>query len=99
MARVPQLLSPLAGRTGPAPALARWCHRTARRSRGAGNNRAVSTATASSFLNTAGKVGQVTISERIETGRREQRVLARVCRAAWRLEQAERERGGALVSA
>src|ERR1039458_4094002 len=39
-------------------------------SRGAGNNRAVSTATASSFLNTAGKVGRVTISERIEAGRR-----------------------------
>src|ERR1035441_8172750 len=36
------------------------------RFRGAGNNRAVSTATASSFLNTAGKVGRVTISERIE---------------------------------
>jgi len=41
----------------------------------------------------------VTISERIEAGRREQRVLARVCRAAWRLEQAERERVWALVSA
>jgi hypothetical protein len=54
---------------------------------------------ASSFLNTAGKVGRVTISERIEAGRREQRVLARVCRAAWRLEQAERERVWALVSA
>jgi hypothetical protein len=37
----------------------------------------------------------VTISERIEA-RREQRVLARVCRAAWRLEQAERERVRAL---
>ncbi len=41
----------------------------------------------------------MTISERIETGRRERRVLARVCRAAWRLEQAERERTWALVSA
>jgi hypothetical protein len=41
----------------------------------------------------------VTISERIEAGRREQRVLARVCRAAWRLDQAERERVQALVSA
>src|SRR5271157_4450904 len=67
--------------------------------RGAGNNRAVSTATASSFLNTAGKVGRVTISERIEAARRERRVLARVSRAAWRLEQAERERTWALVSA
>jgi hypothetical protein len=34
----------------------------------------------------------VTINERIEAGRREWRVLARVSRAAWRLEQAERER-------
>ena len=67
--------------------------------RGAGNNRAVSTATASSFLNTAGKVGRVTISERIEAGRRERRVLTRVSRAAWRLEQAERERTWALASA
>ena len=66
---------------------------------GAGNNRAASTATASSFLNTAGKVVRVTISERIEAARREQWVLARVCRAAWRLEQAERERTWALVSA
>ena len=41
----------------------------------------------------------MTISERIEAGRREQRVLARVCRAAWRLEQAERERVWALASA
>ena len=41
----------------------------------------------------------MTISERIETGRRERRVLARVFRAAWRLEQAERERAWALVSA
>jgi hypothetical protein len=41
----------------------------------------------------------VTISERIEAGRRERRVLTRVSRAAWRLEQAERERTWALVSA
>jgi hypothetical protein len=41
----------------------------------------------------------VTISERIQTARRERRVLARVSRAAWRLEQAERERTWALVSA
>jgi len=34
----------------------------------------------------------VTISEQIETARRERRVLARVCRAARRLEQAGRER-------
>jgi hypothetical protein len=44
-------------------------------------------------------MGRVTISERIEAGRREQRVLTRVCQAAWRLEQAERERAWALVSA
>ena len=44
-------------------------------------------------------MGRVTISEPIEAGRREQRVLTRVCRAAWRLEQAERERVWALVSA
>jgi hypothetical protein len=41
----------------------------------------------------------VTISEQIEAARRERRVLTRVCRAAWRLEQAERERTWALVSA
>jgi hypothetical protein len=41
----------------------------------------------------------VRISERIEAARRERRVLARVSRAAWRLEQAERERTWALVSA
>ena len=39
------------------------------------------------------------ISEQIETARRERRVLARVCRAAWRLEQAGRERAWALASA
>ena len=54
---------------------------------------------ASSFLNAAGTIGRVTISERIEAGRRERRVLARVSWAAWRLEQAERERTWALVSA
>jgi len=41
----------------------------------------------------------VTISEQIETARRERRVLARVCRAAWRLEQAGRERAWAPASA
>jgi AcrR family transcriptional regulator len=67
--------------------------------RGAGNNGPVSTAMASSFLNAAGTIGRVTISERIEAGRRERRVLTRVSRAAWRLEQAERERTRALASA
>ena len=37
-------------------------------SRGAGNNGPVSTAQASSFLNAAGTIGRVTISERIEGG-------------------------------
>jgi hypothetical protein len=41
----------------------------------------------------------VTISDRVEAGRRERRVLTRVSRARWRLEQAERERVWALVSA
>ena len=54
---------------------------------------------ASSFLNAAGTMGRVTISERIEAARRERRVLTRVSRAAWRLDQAERERTWALVSA
>src|SRR5713226_2022520 len=39
------------------------------------------------------------IAERTATWRRERRVLLRVSRAAWRLEQAERERTWALVSA
>ena len=39
------------------------------------------------------------ISDRVEAGRRERRVLTRVSRAGWRLEQAERERVWALVSA
>jgi len=54
--------------------------------RGAGNNGPVSTATASSFLNVAGTMGRVTISERIEAAQRERRVLARVfpCRVAVR---------------
>jgi hypothetical protein len=48
------------GRTCPAP-VDDQCHP----GRGAGNNGPVSTAKASSFLNTAGKVGRVTISERM----------------------------------
>jgi hypothetical protein len=54
---------------------------------------------ASSFLNATGTIERVTISEQIEAARRERRVLARASRAAWRLEQAERERTWALVSA
>jgi hypothetical protein len=41
----------------------------------------------------------VTTNERIEAARRERRVLTRVSRAAWRLEQADRERTWALASA
>ena len=41
----------------------------------------------------------MTISERIAAARRERRVLARVSRVAWQLDQAERERAWALVSA
>jgi hypothetical protein len=41
----------------------------------------------------------VRISERIEAERRQGHVLARVSRAAWRLDQAERERRWVLASA
>jgi len=41
----------------------------------------------------------VTITDRMAAWRRERRVLLRVSRAAWCLEQAERERSWALVSA
>ena len=54
---------------------------------------------ASSFLNAAGPIGRVTLSERIETARCQRRVLTRVSRDAWRLDQAERERTWALISA
>ena len=48
-----------------------------------GRAKSVSTATASSFLNAAGKVGRVTISERIAAAKRERRVLAGLpCRMA-----------------
>jgi len=40
----------------------------------------------------------VTINKRIAAARRERPVLARVVRAAWRLEQAEREQTWALIS-
>ena len=69
--------------------------------RGAGNNGPVSTAMAFSLLNTARyrQGGSVTITERMTAWRREDRVLQRVSRAAWRLEQAEHERAWALASA
>ena len=40
----------------------------------------------------------MTITDRMAAWRRERRVLQRVSRAAWRLEQAERERAWALAS-
>lgn len=39
------------------------------------------------------------VNDRVEAGRRERRVLARVSRAAWRLRAADRERDWALASA
>jgi hypothetical protein len=41
----------------------------------------------------------VAITDRMAGWRRERQVLRRVSRAAWRLEQAERERAWALASA
>ena len=41
----------------------------------------------------------MTITERMAAWHRQRRVLLRVSRAAWRLEQAERERSWALASA
>ena len=41
----------------------------------------------------------MTITDRMAAWRRERRVLQRVSRAAWRLEQAERERAWALAPA
>jgi len=65
---------------------------------GAGNNDARKYARPSSLLNTCKGV-IVTITDRMAAWRRERRVLRRVSRAAWRLEQAERERTWALTSA
>ena len=55
----------------------------------------------SSLLNIARREQgiSVAITDRMAAWRRERRVLRRVSRAAWRLEQAERERSWALVSA
>ncbi len=68
---------------------------------GVGNNGARNGVRPSSLLNIAGRgkgVG-VTITDRMAAWRRDRRVLLRVSRAAWRLEQAERERSWALASA
>ena len=65
---------------------------------GAGNNGARNRLWPSSSLKTCKGV-IVTITDRVAAWRRERRVLQRVSRAAWRLEQAERERVWALASA
>ena len=65
---------------------------------GAGNDGATNRLWPSSLLNTCKGVS-VTITDRMAAWRRERRVLLRVSRAAWRLEQAERERAWALASA
>jgi hypothetical protein len=65
---------------------------------GAGNSGATNRLWLSSSLNTCKGV-IVTITDRMAAWRRERRVLRRVSRAAWRLEQAERERAWALASA
>jgi hypothetical protein len=74
------------------------CHQLGAASRGAGNSGAPNRLWLSSSLNTCQGV-IVTITDRMAAWRRERRVLARVSRAAWRLEQAERERAWALASA
>ena len=66
--------------------------------RGAGKNRVTNRLWLSSSLNTCKGV-IVTITDWMAAWRRERRVLQRVSRAAWRLEQAERERAWALASA
>jgi hypothetical protein len=69
--------------------------------RGAGNNGARKHVRPFSLLNIARREQgiSVAITDRMAAWRRERRVLARVSRAAWRLEQAERERSWALASA
>lgn len=64
--------------------------------RGVGKNRATNRLWLSSSLNTCQGV-IVTITDRMAAWRRERRVLRRVSRAAWRLDQAERERAWLLV--
>ena len=60
----------------------------------------MNTASVSTLLTLhAGQAECMKIAERTATWRRERRVLLRVSRAAWRLDQAERERNWALASA
>jgi hypothetical protein len=72
-----------------------------RATRGAGNNGAGKHVRPFSLLNIArrGQGISVAITDRMAAWRRERRVLRRVSRAAWRPEQAERERSWALASA
>ena len=57
----------------------------------------MNTASVSTLLNSARRTGCcMKIAERTAAWQRERRVLLRVSRAAWRLEQAERERRWAL---
>jgi hypothetical protein len=66
----------------------------------AGENGVIRTASVSTLLNSARRTGCVHEDRGADgRGRRERRVLLRVSRAAWRLEQAERERSWALASA
>ena len=71
------------------------------RIRGAGNNGARKHVRPFSLLNIARREQGVSVAvpDRMAAWRRERRVLRRVSRAAWRLEQAERERAWALASA
>ena len=60
---------------------------------------ATSTVSAFSFLNVGVAGAGWAANDRVEAGRRERRVLARVSRAAWRPRAADRERDWALASA
>ena len=96
--------SRIASRRHAAPAAARPRTRHTRGrqdSRGAGNNGARKHVRPFSLLNIARREQgvSVAITDRMAAWRRERRVLRRVSRAAWRLEQAERERAWALASA
>jgi hypothetical protein len=59
----------------------------------------VRTTEVSSFLDGWWEASRVGVGEQVVAGRRKRRVLARVRRAAWRLEEAERERAWAVVTA
>jgi hypothetical protein len=67
--------------------------------RGPGSNRAKDGATAFSLLNSAGTLGRCGSASGSRRTDGSSNVLARVSRATWRLDQAERERRWALASA